>query len=121
MFRDYVYRKLGANPEAHPVVMTEKPFLPDSTRNKIAEIFFEKLNVPAMYFGIQSVFSMYASGRTTGTFLFSLFHSHLSLSFFFFLLSFIRLHLLNFQKTIQEYKRYPESLCTLRKEQLFFV
>jgi actin-related protein len=97
MFRDYIYRKLGANPEAHPVVMTEKPFLPDTTRNKIAEIFFEKLNVPAMYFGIQSVFSMYASGRTTGTLVFSCsYFLSLSLSLAIFLSLYFTLFLLLF-------------------------
>jgi actin-related protein len=62
-----VYDKLKANPEEHPAVLTEKPFMPNKTRESMAELFFEKFNVPSMYFGLSAVFSMYALGTITGT------------------------------------------------------
>lgn len=39
---------------------------PYSNREKTAEIFFEGLNAPALYFAPQAILSLYASGRTTG-------------------------------------------------------
>ena len=35
-------------------------------REKMAEIFFESFNVPALYVSVQAVLSLYSSGRTTG-------------------------------------------------------
>lgn len=61
-----VYDKLKANPEEHPAVLTEKPFMPNKIRESMAELFFEKFNVPSMYFGLSAVFSMYALGTITG-------------------------------------------------------
>lgn len=46
--------------------MTEAPLNPRSNRDKIAEIMFETVRVPALYFSPPSVLSLYASGRTTG-------------------------------------------------------
>ena len=34
--------------------------------SEMMQIIFETFNTPAMYVGIQSVVSLYASGRTTG-------------------------------------------------------
>eukprot|EP00029_Vermamoeba_vermiformis_P005129 TRINITY_DN1697_c0_g1_i1.p1 TRINITY_DN1697_c0_g1~~TRINITY_DN1697_c0_g1_i1.p1 ORF type:complete len:432 (-),score=80.80 TRINITY_DN1697_c0_g1_i1:53-1348(-) len=61
-----VYDKLKANPEEHPAVLTEKPFMPNKIRESMSELFFEKFNVPSMYFGLSAVFSMYALGTITG-------------------------------------------------------
>eukprot|EP01038_Epipyxis_sp_PR26KG_P010648 gene10648-14300_t len=64
----YVYNRdcLAVQPEEHPVLLTEAPLNPYANREKAAEIFFEQLNVPALYFSVQAILGLYASGRTTG-------------------------------------------------------
>jgi centractin len=64
----FVYSREGLNviSEEHAVLLTEAPLNPFSNREKSAEIFFEGLNVPALYCCVQAVLSLYASGRTTG-------------------------------------------------------
>jgi centractin len=65
---EHCYSKacLHAKQEEHPVLMTEAPLNPSKNRDQIAEIFFESMRVPALYFSPPSVLSLYASGRTTG-------------------------------------------------------
>jgi centractin len=46
--------------------MTEAPLNDRRNRDQIAEIFFESIRAPALYFTPPSVLSLYASGRTTG-------------------------------------------------------
>ena len=64
----YLYTKdhLNVASEEHAVLLTEAPLNPYVNREKAAEILFEALNVPACYFSIQAILSLYASGRTTG-------------------------------------------------------
>jgi centractin len=50
----------------HPILITEAPLNPTTTKLRTAEVFFENFNVPALYFAAQSILSLYASGRTTG-------------------------------------------------------
>jgi actin-related protein len=57
---------LRAESMEHPALLTEPPLNPRRNREKMAEIFFEKFRVPAVFFSIQAVLSLYASGRTTG-------------------------------------------------------
>ena len=46
--------------------MTEVPHTPLTMKEKMAEIFFETFNVPAMCFALQPVLALYASGNNTG-------------------------------------------------------
>jgi len=64
----YIYDKdnLNVNSEDHAVLLTEAPLNPYENREKSAELFFEKFNVPALYVELQAILSLYASGRTTG-------------------------------------------------------
>ena len=64
----HVYAKdnLNVSSENHAVLLTEAALNPTRNREKCAEIFFEALNAPAMYFALQAVMSLYASGRTSG-------------------------------------------------------
>ncbi|XP_022661752.1 beta-centractin-like [Varroa jacobsoni] len=64
----YIYSKdqLQTFSEEHPVLLTEAPINPLKNREKAAEIFFETLNVPALFVSMQAVLSLYATGRTTG-------------------------------------------------------
>jgi centractin len=64
----YLYTKdnLNVASEEHAVLLTEAPLNPYANREKAAEILFEALNVPACFFSIQAILSLYASGRTTG-------------------------------------------------------
>ncbi|XP_055343471.1 alpha-centractin-like [Paramacrobiotus metropolitanus] len=64
----YIYSKeqLHIDAEEHPVLLTEPPNNPRRNRERAAEVFFETFNVPAVYFSLQAVLSLYATGRTTG-------------------------------------------------------
>jgi len=58
---------LKITPEEHAVLVTEPPLNPRANREKMAEIFFETFNVPALFVSMQAVLALYASGKTTGT------------------------------------------------------
>jgi actin beta/gamma 1 len=60
------YNLLSVTPEDFPILLTDTPFNPKADRMRTTEIMFETFNVPAMHVCIQAVFSLYASGRTTG-------------------------------------------------------
>ncbi|MFX0063791.1 MAG: rod shape-determining protein [Candidatus Hermodarchaeota archaeon] len=64
---EYVFDPdLRTNPHEHPVLLTESPQNPSLNREKMAEIFFEKFDVPAIAIVSSAALSLIASGRTTG-------------------------------------------------------
>mmetsp|Transcript_28909 Transcript_28909/g.49388 ORF Transcript_28909/g.49388 Transcript_28909/m.49388 type:complete len:369 (-) Transcript_28909:75-1181(-) len=63
---DHTFELLDAEPEAHPILLTEPPLNPRKNRERMMEIMFEKYKVPACHISIQAVLALYASGRTTG-------------------------------------------------------
>lgn len=60
------YESLLVPPEEHPVLMTDSPTNTKANREKMLTTLFETFNTPAVFIGIQSVLSLYASGKTTG-------------------------------------------------------
>ncbi|XP_028395498.1 actin, clone 302-like isoform X2 [Dendronephthya gigantea] len=65
---EHTFGKLEiSSTEEHPIFLTEAACNPKATREKMAEVMFEKFNVPAVFVGIQGVLSLYASGCMVGT------------------------------------------------------
>lgn len=62
----HMYQKgLEINPEEHPVLLTyHQNQVTNSTRTM--ELFFEQFQVPALYIGLQSMYTLLASGRVSG-------------------------------------------------------
>lgn len=63
-------KELRVSVEERPVLLTEPPLNPKFNKEKMVEIMFEAFEIPATYVAIQAVLSLYASGRTTGIYLF---------------------------------------------------
>ena len=60
------YEDIEEEPSDRPVLLTEAPFNPKKNREKMVEIMFEAMEVPALQIKMQALCSLYASGRTTG-------------------------------------------------------
>lgn len=63
---EQIFTKMGVQGQKQPVITTDSPTVLERDRNKMAELLFEKFEVPAYFVGSQSVFSLYAEGRTWG-------------------------------------------------------
>lgn len=66
---NHIYTKLEINSEEikeHPILITEPLLNPYNHRRQIAKILFDNFNVPALSFGSQPIFSLWASGNKTG-------------------------------------------------------
>ncbi|KAJ3119152.1 Actin-like 6A [Nowakowskiella sp. JEL0407] len=63
---DYAYAtRLRLNPVDHPLLICEPSWSTKEHREKIAEIMFEKYNVPALYLGRSAVLSAFSAGKPT--------------------------------------------------------
>eukprot|EP01024_Parvocaulis_polyphysoides_P023705 TRINITY_DN21889_c0_g1_i1.p1 TRINITY_DN21889_c0_g1~~TRINITY_DN21889_c0_g1_i1.p1 ORF type:complete len:341 (-),score=33.60 TRINITY_DN21889_c0_g1_i1:88-1110(-) len=64
---DYaLYQNLKCDPTEHPMLFTETPLADKIIREKTAMILFELYRPPALFFGIEAILSLYASGRNSG-------------------------------------------------------
>lgn len=59
-------QELQIDPKNHPLMITEVPLNPKYHRENIAQVMFEKFQVPALQICTPNILSLYASGRTTG-------------------------------------------------------
>ncbi|XP_029451311.1 uncharacterized protein LOC115087836 isoform X3 [Rhinatrema bivittatum] len=59
------YDQLHADPEQHPVMLTETAMNPES-RAHMVQIMFEAFSVPFAYIAVQAVLALYSTGRTSG-------------------------------------------------------
>ncbi len=60
------FNELRVDPQELPVLITEVPLNPKKNQEKTLQIMYETFNCPAVDISIQSVLSLYASGRTCG-------------------------------------------------------
>jgi len=61
-----ILQEMRTTAEEQEILLTEPPLNPKKNREEMAQIMFDKLNVPYLYIGNQAVLALYASGRTTG-------------------------------------------------------
>ncbi|XP_069498532.1 actin-1-like [Ambystoma mexicanum] len=66
IWRHLYERELKIKPGSRPVLLTEAPLNPRQNREKMAEMMFERFDVPAIYVALQAMLALYASGHTTG-------------------------------------------------------
>ncbi|XP_076872787.1 uncharacterized protein LOC143522807 isoform X2 [Brachyhypopomus gauderio] len=62
----HAFQQLRADPEDHPVLLTEGAMVPLENRQRTVQLMFETFNVPLTYVALQPVLALYAAGRTTG-------------------------------------------------------
>jgi len=58
--------QLKVDPRDHPVLLTEPPYNPKVSRERMVEIMFETFGVPSLNISIQGVLALLGQGRTTG-------------------------------------------------------
>lgn len=58
--------QLKVNPADHPVLLTEPPYNPKPSRERMVETMFETFGVPSLNISIQGVLALLGQGRTTG-------------------------------------------------------
>ena len=63
---EYAYEQMEREPDEHPVLMTEAPSNPTKNKQKMLEILFEAMEVPAAQIKMQALCSLYAAGKVSG-------------------------------------------------------
>ena len=59
--------ELRISPEEHKMLLSEPPLNPKKNREELVTLMFEEFKVPKLYIANQSVMSLFATGKTTGT------------------------------------------------------
>lgn len=67
------HHAMRVTPEERPLLMTEPPLHGNKEREEMASLLFEKFAVPKLYVQSQAVLSLFATGRTTGMLLSSMY------------------------------------------------
>jgi actin len=67
IFNHLMNNELRVSPAEHKILLTEPPNNPKKNREELVDLMFGSYNVPKLYLGNQSVMSLFATGRTTGT------------------------------------------------------
>jgi actin-related protein len=66
LWRNCFHSKIKFIPSEHPVLLTEPVMNSNKSREKSAEIMFEKFNVHKFYISLEGILALTASGRKTG-------------------------------------------------------
>jgi actin-related protein len=70
---DFLFKQLGiaspAEMNSHQILITEPIFNGIQNKKNISEYLFEKLGIPAVFFGCQPILSLLGTGRTSGVIL----------------------------------------------------
>ena len=61
-----LYNELRHLPDEHNIILTDQPSNTPENRGKMAQIMFEKFNIPGLYISMTSVLAIYDAGRTSG-------------------------------------------------------
>ncbi|MCA9515817.1 MAG: actin family protein, partial [Myxococcales bacterium] len=61
----HMFTQIGASPSEHPVLLSEPASVPAPERERLTQLMFEKLQVPAFYLMADAALTCYAAGRTT--------------------------------------------------------
>lgn len=62
----YCFAKLDVTAAQQPILIAEHASTPDTDREKLTELMFEKFNIPLLSAVSQAALALYATGRTTG-------------------------------------------------------
>lgn len=66
LFEHIFTKELDVSTKDHPVLVTQPPKNPQRDKEKLAEMLFEKFDVPALYEEVHSVLTFYSSGKPAG-------------------------------------------------------
>lgn len=66
LYTNTFYTRLRADPEDHPVLLSEAAMNTKKVRAKMIQIMFENFNVPSLFFSMRAVLSFYSSRQQTG-------------------------------------------------------
>ena len=61
-----MHDQLGICPQDHPVLLSQAPFNPKSTRESVTQIMFEQFDVPAFSLQTSAVLVLHSTERSTG-------------------------------------------------------